>query len=80
MCTAENWNRKGRMFMDMRSLIDSINAHLRAAEVADPISALGELNYAMSLVQKLPYADRWPYEERAKDIAIAKNVPLRIPD
>ena len=60
----------------MNDIIDSINAHLRAAEVANLPSVVGELNFAMSLARNLPSSERWVYVERAKDIAIARGVPF----
>lgn len=54
--------------------------HLRAAEVANPVSVLGELNQAMNLARNLPESERKKIAEKAKEIAREKGIPFDHPD
>lgn len=64
----------------MSNITDSINAHLRAAEVANVKSVLGELNQAMNLSRNLPDYERKAVAEQAKEIAEDKGIPFNHPD
>lgn len=55
-------------------------AHLRAAEVANQTSVLGELNQAMNLARNLSSSERKKIAERAKEIAEEKGIPFNHPD
>ncbi len=55
-------------------------AYLRAAEVANSISVIGELNKAMALAKNLPESEKRKIAERAKEIAEEKGIPFDHPD
>lgn len=59
---------------------ENAEAHLLAAEAANPLSVIGELNKAMNLAKNLPEEERKKIAARAKEIAEEKKLPFDHPD
>ncbi len=59
---------------------EDVEVYLLAAEAANRLSVVGELNKAMNLAKKLSGEERKNVAERAKEIARERGVPFDHPD
>lgn len=63
-----------------KSMKDSIDVRLRAAEVAGKMSVLGHLNWVMNNINQLSDEDKFDIIDRVLQIAEDKEIPFNHPN